>query len=94
LLVYGWHHGYTNLVLDVDTSKVDHLGDVVLIDPSDDRLARFDYLLYGKGDSEVDRLFEDTICREGLCTLETPTARFEMFWASPDGEFQFFKKTP
>ena len=93
LLVYGWHHGYTNLVLDVDTAKVDHLGDVVLIDPSDDRLARFDYLLYGKGDSDVDRLFQDVVCSDDHCSLETPSARFETFWVSPNGEFRFFRKT-
>ena len=90
--MYGWHHAYTNLVLDVDSAQVDHLVDILLID-TPDRLSEFDYLLYGKGDGEVDRLFEGAVCRGGRCTLETSSSRFETFWVSPDGEFQFFKKT-
>ena len=93
LLVYDWHHGYTSLVLNVDAAKVDHLSHAVLMGTPDDRLSEFDYLLYGEGAGEVDRLFEGAACRGGRCTLDTSSSRFETFWVSPDGEFQFFKKT-
>jgi hypothetical protein len=93
LLVYGWHHGYTNLTLPTYPPNVSHDGDALILDPLGDALSGFDYLLYGEGDSDVDRLFQGMICRDGQCRLETPTARFETFWVSPRGEFKFFRKT-
>jgi len=95
LLVCGWHHvyAYTNLILNVHTPNVDRADYTLIIDKPGDRLAGFDYLLYEKGDSDINQLFQDTVCRDGHCVLETPAARFETFWISPDGALQFFKKT-
>ena len=93
LLVYGWHHAYTNLALRTYVPNVSHDGDALIHGIPGDRLSRFDYLLYGEGDSDVDRLFQDMVCGAGTCILETPGARFETFWISPEGEFKFFRKT-
>lgn len=93
ILVYAWHHASTNLRLGTHAPNVSHDYDALIEGRPGDRLARFDYLIYGKGDSDVDRLFQNVVCSDNHCSLETPSARFETFWISPDGEFQFFKKT-
>ncbi|MDA1314959.1 MAG: hypothetical protein O2968_16640 [Acidobacteria bacterium] len=93
ILVYGWHHAYTNLVLHTYVPNVSHDGDALVHGAPGDRLSQFDYLLYGEGDADVDSLFAGMVCGAESCWLESGTARFETFWVSPSGEFKFFRKT-